>query len=613
MTEQPPGALRLPRRSSPLAERAGLALVVALFCAPLFVGLDRWDLRSDEAIYSYSVDRILETGDWLTPRSIEVDGPFLEKPPLKFWMVAALMKAGLLPRDEFGMRFLDAVFGAVAFVYVYLFGARLGGVLCGLASTLTLFTFDALIFEHGLRSNNMEAALFLCYCGGMYHLARWIAGDGRASTHAWATCAFFALGFLTKFVAAIFLPLAALVAVACIPEARARLRVAWRTWMLPVASASLAISAWFVYETVVFGRYFWETILGVHVLTRFTSSLDPTHLHPWYYYFDETWTGLARSGGRVVAIFTLVVVAMAAKRGQPWQMRLLAAWWLIPFVLISIGTSKLYHYAYPFLPGLALAVGWVAALFYESAAGSSGVRERLAWLDLTSWSGRRAPQLRAAAWTVAGAAFLLAVVTAIQHQVSWRIGGVKVFQNSSVLRPGLIGVLALAVSGQIALSSRLLAALVLFLALPIWNYPAEVSRVTGWDNPLHVAGECAARVHASAGLTGGVYNAAHGKIHHSHYYYLYRLGEWTEPEVADAAEVHRRLYTPGQETIVLMPVTEYRALQARDPSASAPAVPPGVNLDGVVVVMPGPYQACVTQVRAASPLLAAERPIDPHR
>ena len=597
------GGIRLPQRSSPAVEWAGLALVVVFFCVPLFVGLDRWDLRSDEAIYSYSVDRILETGDWLTPRSIEVDGPFLEKPPLKFWMVAGLMKIGLVPENEFGMRLLDALFGAIAFVYVYLFGARLGGTLCGLAASLTLFTFDALIYEHGLRSNNMEAPLLLCYCGGMFHFARWVDGDGRPSRHAAATCAYFALGFLTKFVAAVFLPMAAVVMFVWTPEARARIIAAWRDWILPIAIATVAISAWFVYQTVMFGRYFWATILGLHVLTRFTSSLDPTHLHPWYYYLDETWTELARSGARVITIVTLGVLGVTSWHGRPWRMRLLVAWWLIPFVLISLGTSKLYHYAYPFLPGLALAIGWVAAVFYESAAGSTGVQSRLAWLDLTSWAGRRAPQLRRAAWVLAGAAFLLAVVTAIQHQVSWRIGGVRVFQNSSVLRPGLVGVLALAAVGQIALSSRLLAGLILFLALPLWNYPMEASRVLGWDNPLQVAGRCAARVRDASGLKHSVYNAAHGKIHHGHYYYLYRLGQWLEPEQADPAEVQRRLFLPGEETLVLIPTPEYRALEGRTRAQGGPPMPTAFDLEGVSLVLPGAYQACAAEVRAASPRL----------
>src|SRR5688572_5216175 len=82
--------VEVPRLDSRSAALAGLLVVVALFCAPLLIGLDGWDLGNDEAIYSYAVDRILETGEWLTPRSIQVDGPFLEKPPLKFWMVAAV-------------------------------------------------------------------------------------------------------------------------------------------------------------------------------------------------------------------------------------------------------------------------------------------------------------------------------------------------------------------------------------------------------------------------------------------------------------------------------------------------------------------------------------------
>src|SRR5688572_15467191 len=81
----------------------GLAVVVALFCAPLFIGLNNWDQRNDEAIYSYAVDRILETGEWLTPRIIPTDTPFLEKPPLKFWLVAGAIRVGLFPANDRGL------------------------------------------------------------------------------------------------------------------------------------------------------------------------------------------------------------------------------------------------------------------------------------------------------------------------------------------------------------------------------------------------------------------------------------------------------------------------------------------------------------------------------
>ena len=80
-------------------------LAAALFCVPLAFGLGRGDLRGDEGIYSFGVDRILESGDWLAPKSSpHEDDAFLEKPPLKFWIVAAPIALGILPHDEFGLR-----------------------------------------------------------------------------------------------------------------------------------------------------------------------------------------------------------------------------------------------------------------------------------------------------------------------------------------------------------------------------------------------------------------------------------------------------------------------------------------------------------------------------
>ena len=86
-----------------------LAVVLAAFCVPLFVGLGARDLENDEAIYSFAVDSILASGDWLNPvlSPFETDR-FLEKPPLKFWIVAAPIALGLLPHNELGLRSWDA-------------------------------------------------------------------------------------------------------------------------------------------------------------------------------------------------------------------------------------------------------------------------------------------------------------------------------------------------------------------------------------------------------------------------------------------------------------------------------------------------------------------------
>ena len=64
------------------------------------------------------------------------------------------------------------LFGALGFIYVFSLGRRLSGAGAGVIAVLVLFTFTPLVFDHGLRSNNMEAPLFLAYCAGVYHFSR---------------------------------------------------------------------------------------------------------------------------------------------------------------------------------------------------------------------------------------------------------------------------------------------------------------------------------------------------------------------------------------------------------------------------------------------------------
>ena len=201
----------------------GMALVVVLFCVPLFVGLDRTDVENDEAGYSFGVEKMLETGDWLTPRGIYLGAPpFFEKPPLKFWIVALPIRLGLLPASPFGLRFWDALMGSVALLYVFAIGRRLAGPVCGVVAVLLLFTHAPLILTHGLRTNNMEAPLLLQYAGTVYHYLAWRSAGPRSRGHLMAIALYFVLGFMTKFVAALFAPLVLVIAVVLNPDDRRR-------------------------------------------------------------------------------------------------------------------------------------------------------------------------------------------------------------------------------------------------------------------------------------------------------------------------------------------------------------------------------------------------------
>ena len=366
------------RSTSVWPARLGLSVVLCLFCLPLFIGLSGWDLRNDEAIYSYATERILETGDWLTPRLTPYDQPFLEKPPLKFWIVAAAIQAGLLPSNEFGLRFFDALFGAVAFVYVFYVGRVLAGALCGIVAVLILFTIDPLLFFHGLRENNMEAALVLTYCGGIYHFARWVEESARTrrSLHALAVGAYFTLGFMTKYVAVLFLPAVCAIAFMWREGVLTRIRAQWREW-IPAALVVLAATLpWFLYQAVHSGDLLWQTMFGQHVYVRFTAALDPRHLQPWHYYYSELWRELAFAGSLWISLIGLVMLVRNAWIGRPWLARLVLVWWIVPFALMALGTSKMIHYTYPFLPPIALGAGLAADALFRGIHGgiASGVR-----------------------------------------------------------------------------------------------------------------------------------------------------------------------------------------------------------------------------------------------
>ncbi|MGE3578678.1 MAG: ArnT family glycosyltransferase, partial [Vicinamibacterales bacterium] len=337
---------------------AGLALVAACFCAPMFAGLAQWEMRSDEAIYSYAVERILETGEWLTPRSIPGDEPFYEKPPLKFWLVAGGMRLGLLPTGDAGMRAVDALAAAVMFLYLYAIGCRLRGPVAGVVSVLALFSFDDILVEHGLRSNNMEAALVLAYTAAFYHALRWAEAEWQwRARHAYAIAGWFVLAFLTKFVAALFLPLVVALTIGSRPAGFRELVRAWRTWVGPAVAALVLIAPWFVYQTVHAGGEFWTILLTAHVVQRFAGVLHPEHLHPWHYYATWLWAELGREGLRLTWGAGLAALVWQGLGQGDWRVRGVLLWWAVPFLLLSAGTSKLFHYAYPFLPPLALGVG----------------------------------------------------------------------------------------------------------------------------------------------------------------------------------------------------------------------------------------------------------------
>jgi 4-amino-4-deoxy-L-arabinose transferase-like glycosyltransferase len=605
----------------------GLLLVVVFFCGPLFIGLRSWDIRNDEAIYDYAVDRILETGEWLTPHSSPHDDPFLEKPPLKFWIVAGAVKSGLLPWDEFGLRAIDALFCAIAFVYVFQLGRRFSGVAGGVIGVFLLYSFDPLLFEHGVRENNMESVLMLAYCGGMYHFLRWVETDtsGRRRAHALACAAFFSLGFMTKFVAALSLPFVWVLALAVRPGGARRLRDLWKDWIGPVALAAVAIFPWFIYETRVFGKFFWNIIVGVHVLTRFTASVDPSHVQPWNHYFLQTWAELGYADMLTIWVAGLVLLVYRAWVRGEWFARFLFLWWFAPLALMSLGTSKLYYYAYPFLPPLAIAGGGAGALLLNvlgEQARNLAIRLGLRRLAPEEQAARRKRPIGVLLSVLGLLAVIMALWTFIGGPVTLEVGGWRLFRNSSVVRPLVLAAILWYYGGIGAISFRIAAIAVLTLFLPLSRYPYKLERFRTVDHPLHAIRDCALSVQASNTNVGkGVLDVS-APLHHAYYYYLRRTGPWLgihgwiHVGTPRPDELNRRLEAPGEEQLVILSPEDYRALGGNIPGDTKPGahpevsspgpalaaplklgLPPGIIIShAVVILFPGPYGVCASTI-----------------
>ena len=577
--------------------RLWLAVVLVAFCLPLFVGLGRADLETDEAIYSFAVDRILEIGDWLAPRSSPSETEvFLEKPPLKFWIVAAPIKAGLLPHNEFGLRFWDALLGGAAFLYVFAIGTLLAGPVCGGVAVLLLFVHNPLLFQHGLRSNSMEGPLVACYCGGVFHFLRWavIDDDTRRRRQTMFAALWFVLGFMTKFVAALFLPFTLGLAALAAPRLRARLWHDRAAWLKAAGLVLLLCAPWFVYAQGRFGWLLWETILGEHVLRRMTSFIDPTHVHPWNWYFTQMWFEFSLDRTQWLMAAGLVTLLVQTIRRRSLVGSVVLLWAIVPMAIISAGSSKLYHYAYPFLPPFALAAGYLIALLMMLAP--SLVRRCLAWVE--DALAQRVPAVagllqgavgrRVAGLLVLVAAALVAA-TVVEGPMRFHVAGVLV-KTSGVTRPLALMLVAAVLARMSARVATLTVALFVFALMPVDAYRRQLDLLPNGKHPMRTTAECVQQVQATSGRQPGLFINA-PELRHPHYYYFRRVQPVERATRVDDLPIERDVLAGNAPRPMLLDDRLWK--QWRD-DHGRPSPPMALFLDSVVL-LPGPYAACSSE------------------
>jgi 4-amino-4-deoxy-L-arabinose transferase-like glycosyltransferase len=463
----------------------------------------------------------------------------------------------------------------------------------------------------------MEAPLLLSYCGGIYHYLAWAASDDRkaARRHALAVGLCFTLGFMTKFVAAIFLPFTIGLSALVLPAHRRRLIADWKSWLASAAVAVALIAPWFVYATVRFGaRKFWSEIFGTHVYTRLTAYLDPTHLHPWNFYFTQLWFNLDFSHTTWIVLAGAVLLVVDALRHRRADAAVVMLWFALPLAIISTATSKLYHYAYPFLPPVALAGGFAAAVvwkvagpFLERILGPVG--PYVTAIEARWMNPRRLAAAQAVAAALAVLALAVFVWTLITGALVLRWNGTLVFQNRRLLRPGLVAVALALMAAKPRWVARIAPLLLVLAVLPLPEY-RNTFRYVSQDVPmLRPLRDCLVRINASPALAGaggprGMYVEGNGPRYESPFahhfpYYFSAVTPWLRDRETPEPLLVRYLFDPAEARPVLIDEARYQQLIRSLGPLGKPAPNLAALVDNVLLVLPGPYEACLAEVRAA--------------
>jgi 4-amino-4-deoxy-L-arabinose transferase-like glycosyltransferase len=358
------------------------AVVLGLAVPLLFGGLGLSLLDPDEGLYADIAATMLRRGDLVLPRFNEL--PYLEKPPLYFWLAAAGFAAA--GPAEWALRGWSALAALGSVLLTWRIGALLHGPAAGWRAALVLLTTAG--YALYVRKASTDLLFVFVLALALYGFLRDVERPGRAR-FLWFYVAS-ALALLAKGLAGLVFPV--LVVGATLLHVR----------RLGLADLNLARGA----------AVFAAVALPWHVVVAWRA---PEAF--WFYVVDNQLLRFLAARGVVeddVPLSTLGFLAVTCVWLFPWSPFVLARpapageaaplaawrslapiWALVVVGFFCLSRSKLEYYALPAFPALAVLVGaawtssrtlphWMAAGTAIAVAVGSGVL----WLGWTLTPGQ---------------------------------------------------------------------------------------------------------------------------------------------------------------------------------------------------------------------------------
>jgi 4-amino-4-deoxy-L-arabinose transferase-like glycosyltransferase len=317
----------------------------------------------DEGRYAEIAREIFVLRDWLIPHLNLL--PYLEKPPLVYWLTALSFKA--LGYTELAARLVPAVSALGGVFLAYGLGRVLWGPGPGVLSALVLASAAGYVALGRILTLDMTFALLLNLGIGLGYLAL-----SRDQGRLWLW-AYLALGLAVLTKGPVALVLAGLVWVIWVGVSRGPWRrlIQIRGWAL----LTVITVPWFVYVQWRHPEFFRFFILEQHFGRFLTPAIHPEPL--WYYLpvllgLLLPWTWL---------------LPWAITGGGRWRdpdFRFLVIWAGVIMVFFSLSRGKLVPYILPALLPLALLVG--RGLARLTGAGRLSFSSRLLKPSLLVWA-----------------------------------------------------------------------------------------------------------------------------------------------------------------------------------------------------------------------------------
>jgi len=345
-------------------------LILVLLCLILWLvpaGLS--ELRNaDEARYVLIAHEWLLSGKGVCMTFF--GEPYDQKPPLPFFLLAAMLKVTGGEVLTFFVRIPSIALGTAAVLATWRIGRGHLGELAGFIAALVLMTSmrwmkDVPTTELNIMFSGWIALSLACW---------FLRPEGKLSpARTIAMWGFLAAAFFTKG------PFA-LIIVASVLATEAAVTRSWRPYresrcIVGMIGVVALIALWFLAERIQFGAEFVREQVEGESVDRF---LQGKHRQPHGYYVLRVFHTIMFPWG-LALIPMSIAVWKRARELPPILTTALVGWGLIPMIVLTLASGKREPYPLPLLPGLSLVVAYYVQQFIGSNRKMPRVADGLMW------------------------------------------------------------------------------------------------------------------------------------------------------------------------------------------------------------------------------------------